>query len=139
MPAGYCQYDGEKKKWTFIHNDVTAYYLTLIAVRYDFKFSDDSLLNDYEAIRKEIVGHRQPTARLIGDQVVLDNAPESLQHYWNENYKHKTPLRQVDALKNFNISTTGIRVPAKTRVGQSIAHKNHYKLWIDSKSYTKRT
>ena len=49
----YALYDGEKKKWTFQHSDVTAYYLTLIAVRYDFKFMDDSLLNDYEELKKK--------------------------------------------------------------------------------------
>ena len=138
LPVSYCQYDGEAKKWTFLHNDVTAYYLTLIAVRYDFKFSDDKLLNDYDEIKQVIVGHRQPTARLVGDEIILDNAAESLQQYWDKNYKNKTNLQQVDALKNFQISTNGIRVPARTRVGQSIAHKDHYKLWIDSKSYSKR-
>ena len=78
MPAGYSSYDGDQKKWTFLHSDVTAYYLTLIAVRYDFKFSDDSLLNDYEEIKNEIMGHRKTTAHLVGDQIVLDDAPESL-------------------------------------------------------------
>ena len=38
LPGGYAQYDGEVKKWTFKQTDVTTYYLTLIAVRYDFKF-----------------------------------------------------------------------------------------------------
>ena len=80
MPMGYCQYDGETKKWTFVHSDVTAYYLTLIAVRYDFKFSDDSLLNDYEEIKKDIVGHRQPTARLVGNGIVIDHASKSVSY-----------------------------------------------------------
>ena len=31
LPGMYAMYDGEAKKWTFIHSDVTAYYLTLIA------------------------------------------------------------------------------------------------------------
>ena len=137
MPAGYCHYDGEAKKWTFLHTDVTAYYLTLIAVRYDFKFMDDSLLNDYEEIKKEIVGHRQPTARLIGGEVVLDNAPESLQEYWDKNFKNKTALEQVDSLKNFTISTKGINVETETLLAKKIAHNNHHKLWIDSKTFTK--
>ena len=138
LPAGYSQYDGEAKKWTFLHSDVTAYYLTLIAVRYDFKFSDDSLLNDYEEIKKEVVGHRQPTARLIAGEVVLDNASESLQEYWNENLKNKTALEQVDSLKNFNISTKGINIEAETVVGRKIAHNNYHKLWIDSKGFSKK-
>ena len=138
MPAGYANYDGEAKKWTFLHSDITAYYLTLIAVRYDFKFTDDNLLNDYEEIKKEVMGHRQPTARLIGGEVVIDNASESLQEYWDKNLKNKTALEQVDSLKNFNISTKGINVEAQTSIGHKIAHNDYHKLWIDSKGYSKR-
>ena len=138
LPGMYALYDGEKKKWTFQHSDVTAYYLTLIAVRYDFKFMDDSLLDDYEEIKKQVIGHRKPTARLIGGEVVLDNAPESLQEYWNETLKNKTALSQVDSLKNFNISTKGINVPTETTIGHKIAHNNYHKLWIDSKGFSKK-
>ena len=137
LPGMYALYDGEKKKWTFQHSDVTAYYLTLIAVRYDFKFMDESLLDDYEEIKKQIRGHRKPTARLVAGEVVLDNAPESLQEYWNENFKNKTALTQVDSLKNFNISTKGIDVSAETMIGHKIAHNNYHKLWIDSKGFSK--
>ena len=138
LPGMYALYDGEKKKWTFQHSDVTAYYLTLIAVRYDFKFMDESLLDDYEEIKKQIKGHRKPTARLVAGEVVLDNAPESLQEYWNENFKNKTALEQVDSLKNFNISTKGIDVPAETTVGHKVAHNNYHKLWIDSTAVSKK-
>ena len=138
LPGMYALYDGEKKKWTFQHSDVTAYYLTLIAVRYDFKFMDDSLLDDYEEIKREIIGHRKPTARLIAGEVMLDNAPEPLQEYWNENLKDKTALAQVDSLKNFNISTKGINVPAETMVAHKVAHNNYHKLWIDSKGFSKK-
>ena len=137
LPGMYALYDGEKKKWTFQHSDVTAYYLTLIAVRYDFKFMDDSLLDDYEEIKKQVIGHRQPTARLIEGEVVLNNAPESLQEYWNENLKSKSALAQVDSLKNFNISTKGINVEAETAIGYKIAHNHYHKLWIDSKGFSK--
>ena len=137
LPGMYALYDGERKKWTFLHSDVTAYYLTLIAVRYDFKFMDESLLDDYEEIKKEIKGHRRPTARLIAGEVVLDNAPESLQEYWDENLKKKTVLEQVDSLKNFSLSTKGINVEASTVIGHKIAHSNYHKLWIDSKNFSK--
>ena len=137
FPAGYSQYDGEAKKWTFLHTDVTAYYLTLIAARYDFKFVDDRLLKDYEKIRDEVVGHRRVGARLIGGEVGLQNAPESLQEYWDRNLKHKSVLAQVDSLKNFNISTHGINVRADTLVAHKIAHNNYHKLWIDSKTFSK--
>ena len=137
LPGLYALYDGEKKKWTFTHSDVTAYYLTLIAVRYDFKFTDNSLLDDYEEIKKEIIGHRKPTAQLIAGQIVLNDAPESLQTYWDKNLKPRSALEQVDSLKNFNISTQGIDVPAQTHIGKKISHNKYHKLWIDSKTFSK--
>ena len=137
FPAGYSQYDGEAKKWTFLHTDVTAYYLTLIAARYDFKFVDDSLLRDYEEIKKEVVGHRQTSARLIGSEIVLDNASDSLKEYWDQHLKNKTALEQVDSLKNFAIPTQGIDVKADTTLGHKIAHNKYHKLWIDSKTFSK--
>ena len=137
LPAGYYQYDGESKKWTFLQTDVTTYYLTLIAVRYDFQFVDETLLDDYDQIKKEIIGHRQPTARLIAGEIVLDNATDSLQEYWNKNLRDKKPLVQVDALKNFAIKTNGIHVPAETTLGYKIAHNNNHMLWIDKNTYTK--
>ena len=138
LPGMYAMYDGEAKKWTFIHSDVTAYYLTLIAVRYDFKFMDDSLLNDYEEIKQGIMAHRKPTARLVGGEVTLSNAPESLQEYWNQNLKNKTALEQVDSLKNFNIATNGISITAETTIGHKVAHNNYHKLWIDSTVFSKK-
>ena len=137
FPAGYSQYDGEAKKWTFLHTDVTAYYLTLIAARYDFKFVDDSLLRDYEEIKKEVIGHRQTSARLIGSEIVLDNASDSLKEYWDQHLKNKTALEQVDSLKNFAIPTQGIDVKADTTLGHKIAHNKYHKLWIDSKTFSK--
>jgi hypothetical protein len=138
LPAGYAQYDGEAKKWTFLQSDVTTYYLTLIAVRYDFKFIDTSLLDQYEEIRDTIIGHRKPTARMEDGRIVLEDAPESLREYWDKNLKDLDPLQQVDSLKNFDISTSGIIIPSVTSIAHKIAHNNYHKLWIDSKSYGKR-
>ena len=137
MPAGYSQYDGEAKKWTFLHTDVTAYYLTLIAVRYDFKFVDASLLDDYDIIKNNIIEHKRPSASLIGGEVVLNNAPESLQEYWKQHIKPLTTIKQVDSLKNFCISTSGLKVQADTEIGGKIAHNSYHKLWIDSKAFSK--
>jgi len=137
LPGGYALYDGEAKKWTFLQSDVTTYYLTLIAVRYDFKFIDETLLDDFETVKQEIQGYREPTARLIAGEILLDNAPVSLQEYWEENLKHKSAIEQVDSLKNFNIKTNGISVLAKTTVGYKVAHNNYHKLWIDSDTFNK--
>jgi len=46
-------YDGESKKWIIPYTEVTCYYVTLIAVRYDFKILNTVLLDDYEEIKKE--------------------------------------------------------------------------------------
>ena len=137
MPAGYSQYDGEAKKWTFLHTDVTAYYLTLIAVRYDFKFADESLLDDYELIKSNIITHKQPTATMTAGEIVLQNAPESLQEYWEKNIKPLKPIKQIDSLKNFCIPTSGLDVPAETEIGRKIAHNPYHKLWVDANLYTK--
>ena len=137
LPGMYALYDGEKKKWTFQHSDVTAYYLTLIAVRYDFKFVDDSLLDDYDEIKKEITGHRKPTASLEGGEVVLNDAPVTLQEYWDANLKDRLALHQLDSLKNFGIKSNGLDVPAQNIVAKKIAHNNNPILWIDSKTFAK--
>lgn len=138
LPGLYLQYDGESKKWTALHTDVTAYYLTLIAVRYDFKFITPELLDDYEQIKKEIMGHRKPTARLVGEEIVIDNASEPLAEYWNTNLKDKPLLHQVDSLKNFCISSKSISVPSESGLASKIAHHDYHKLWINSKEYSKQ-
>jgi len=137
LPVGYTLYDGESKTWTFNQTDVTTYYLTLIAVRYDFKFVDKTLLDDYYKVRKEKRDYKLPTARLIAGEIILDNAPESMLDYWNKNLKNKKPLLQLDALKNLGIKTTGINVEAETYTAKKIAEQTSQKLWIDNKEYSR--
>jgi len=139
MPNGYAMYDGDSKKWTLIHSDVTAYYCTLIAARYDFEFLDKTILQDYDRVHKEIKHHKKPSARLLLGNIVVDNAPESLKEYWESNIRKLPVLQQVDCLKNFGISTKNLSVKADNDVAKKIAHNNHHKLWIDSKSYKKET
>ena len=137
LPAGYARYDGESKKWTFLQTDVTTYYLTLIAIRYDFKFVDKSLLDDYYEVRKQIAGYRKPNVRLIGNDIVLDNAPESLQNYWNENIKHLPMIQQLDTFKNLGLSTKGIKVKSWSGLGGQIARNESDRMWINSQEYTR--
>jgi hypothetical protein len=138
LPGMYALYAGEDKKWTFIHTDVTAYYLTLIAVRYDFKFVTPELLDDFDAVRKQIVGHRQPTARQTEDEIIIDNAPESLTEHWAEYISRLPLLQQVDSLKNFAISPKGISVSSNSKLAGRIAHHDYHKLWINSLAHTKK-
>jgi len=137
LPIGYMQYDGESKHWTCKQTDVITYYLTLIAIRYDFRFADNSLLNDFDEVRNEKNIYKVPQANLIGDQIVLSNAPNSMQEYWDKNLKSKPALQQIDTLKNLHIDTRGITVPAKNIIAKKIAHHKHHKLWINNKEYSK--
>jgi len=137
LPGQHALYDGESKIWTFIHTDVTAYYLTLIAVRYDFKFITPELFDDFDEIRKEIKSYKKPSARLENSKVILDHAPDSLKEYWDQNIKDLPTLHQVDTLKNLGISTTGIKVHSDSVLAGKIAHNPHHKLWLSSNNYTK--
>ena len=137
LPGGYAKYDGESKVWTFKQTDVTTYYLTLIAVRYDFQFVDQTLLDDYYTVRKEIEGYKQPKAKLVGGHIIIDNATDSLNEYWDKNLKDKKALLQVDSLKNFGIDCKGIKVNAWSELGGKIAHGNYHKLWIDKNEYSR--
>ena len=138
LPNGYCAFNGEEKTWTIKQTDITTYYATLLAIRYDFKFVDITLLDDYENIKKEISGYKNPSAKLIGGHVVLQNAPESMQEYWDKNLKNAfKPLLQVDALKSFGISPDCIDVKAYSEIGKKLAHHYYHKLWIDKKEYSR--
>ena len=64
LPMGFTHYNGESKVWSFKQTDLTTYYLTLIAIRYDFKFIDVTLLDDYDEVKKEIEPYKQPSAKL---------------------------------------------------------------------------
>ena len=67
----------------------------------DFKFIDKTLLDDFYQVREEIKGYKHPTARLVGNEIVIDHAAQSLSEYWNNNFKDKKTLIQLDSLKNF--------------------------------------
>ena len=137
IPFGFLKYDGETKHWTCKQTDVITYYLTLIATRYDFKFVDVSLLDDYYEVKNEIKNFKIPQANVVGGQIVLSNVSESLQNYWDKNLKNKPALQQIDALKNLQVSTMGLDVPAETTFAKKLSHHSFHKLWVDNKQYTK--
>jgi hypothetical protein len=137
LPAGYSSYDGENKKWTFLQTDVTTYYLTLIAIRYDFKFVDTSLLDDFDKVRQEIKGYKKPTAKLVDNKIDILNAPDSLLDYWKNNVEYEKTLIQVDRLKEFGISTKGIKVKSWSELGGKIAHHETTKAWIDRNEFNR--
>ena len=137
LPVSYTKYNGESKVWTFKQTDVTTYYLTLIAIRYDFKFVDPTLLDEYYEVRNEIKDYKTPTAKLIGGEIIIENAPESMLDYWNKNLKDKKPLLQLDALKGLGIKTTNINVEAETYTAKKLAEQNSQTLWIDKNEYSR--
>ena len=137
LPEVYSQYDGEHKKWTFNQTDVTTYFLTLVAIRYDFKFVDKTLLDDYYTVREEIKNYKQPTARLVGTDVVIDNASNSLTEYWSANVKGQKLIRQIDRLKEFGIDTKGLKVKSWSNLGGKIACCNYNKAWINKEEFSK--
>ena len=134
---GMTGYDGETKIWEFKQTDVTTYYLTLIAIRYDFKFVDQTLLDDYEEVKNEKIKFKNPNAKLIGGEIVLENISDSLQEWWDNNLKNKKQLLQIDVLKNLELSTNGFNFSADTELGKKIAHNKGHHLWIDSNEYKK--
>jgi len=138
LPAGYSSYDGESKKWLFKKTDVTTYYLTLIAARYDFEFLDKKIIKDYDNINKSIKNHKIPTATIVGEQVCLSHAPESMLSYWQDTQQDKPLLHQIDALKNIRVDATQLVCSAENQLALKIANNNHHKLWIDSKTYSKQ-
>lgn len=99
-------WDGEKKKWTIPYTAVTCYWITLIAVRYDFRFVTPHILDDYEAVKKEKLNYKRPYITMQDQRIVIKNASEHTQEYWQNNYANKKFIHQVDALKQLEIENT---------------------------------
>jgi hypothetical protein len=98
-------YDGETKKWTMNYTDTVAYYVTLIAVRYDFKILNTKILNDYEEIKREKKKYLPVIADIDNDSIRLINASDSLAEYWQEHCQSLSYLQQRDQLKQLSISS----------------------------------
>ena len=136
LPRGYCHYDGDSKTWNFLQTEVTVYYLTLIAVRYDFKFIDKTLLDDYFEVKEQKLIYKRPIAIDNGDHVELKNISDSLNEYWEKQVKYKIKIQQVDTLKNLGINARNIQLTVGSELAKKIALNLHHKLWIDSKEYS---
>lgn len=137
MPERYMVYNPEDKHWTCNQTDVTTYYLTLIAIRYNFKFVDKSLFDDYLEVKKEKLSYKDPSVSLENNQLKFKNVSEPFLEYWKENILHKPLLQQVDSLKEFLFSTDKIKVEAETPVANKIAHSSKRKIWISKDKYSR--
>ena len=137
MPERYMVYNPEDKHWTCNQTDVTTYYLTLIAIRYNFKFVDKSLFDDYLEVKKVKLSYKDPSVSLENNQLKFKNVSEPFLEYWKENILHKPLLQQVDSLKEFLFSTDKIKVEAETPVANKIAHSSKRKIWISKDKYSR--
>ena len=137
LPHGYCHYDGDSKTWNFVQTELTTYYLTLVAVRYDFKFVEPSLLDEYLEVKTEKLQYKRPIAVDKGAHIELKNVSDSLLEYWDNEIKQKIKIQQADTLKNLGISARNIHLPTGSDMAKKIALNLHHKLWIDSKEYSR--
>ena len=132
-------YDGESKKWTLSYTELTCYYVTLMAIRYDFKIVTPHILEDFEEIRKEKLSYRSPVIKLKDNEITIDHANENLTEWWNNNYKNKTMLHQFDVLKNLSLpSVIPTTINENATLAEKIAMSMDTNLWIDSKQYSKK-
>jgi hypothetical protein len=132
-------YDGESKKWTLSYTELTCYYVTLIAIRYDFKIVTPHILEDFEEIRKEKLSYRPPVIKLKDDRIIIDHANENLTDWWNNNYRDRSLLHQFDVLKNLSIPSVIPKPPSdNATLAEKIAMSMDTNLWIDSKQYSKK-
>jgi len=132
-------YDGETKKWTMNYTDTVAYYVTLIAVRYDFKILNLKILTDYEEIKQEKKKYLPIIVDIEYDSIKLINAPNSLADYWQQNCQSLSYLQQRDQLKHIRVSCTrNNSAPAKS-LAEKIAYASDTNLFVDRKVYDKKT
>lgn len=131
-------YHGEQKRWQIACTELTLYYCTLIAVRYDFKIVNPEILDDFEDVKKEKLSYQPPRAKLTNGGLTMENAPESLTEWWNNNYADKSFLHQCDVLKeleienNINFATT-----ENSTLADKIATWKHREMFVDRNKWTK--
>jgi len=130
-------YDGESKKWIIPYTEVTCYYVTLIAVRYDFKILNTVLLDDYEEIKKEKILYKTPCIKFENKELSIVNGNENLVDWWNE-YQKKNILHQFDVIKNLQIDSLIPKIDlTNNKLSEKIALSMKTDLWIDRTKYSK--
>ena len=132
-------YDGETKKWTMNYNDTVAYYVALIAVRYDFKILNTKILKDHEEIKLEKKKYLPVIADIGKDSIRLINASESLEEHWRECCQSLTYLQQRDKLKQLAINCVRNSSAPATTLAERIAYASKTDLFVDRKVYDKKT
>ena len=132
-------YDGETKKWTMNYTDTVAYYVALIAVRYDFKILSTKILDDYEEIKQEKKKYLPVIVDIGRDHIRLINACGSLADYWQENCQKLPYIRQRDQLKQLGVSSIRNNSAPATTLAERIAYASKTDLFVDRKIYDRKT
>ena len=131
-------YHGEQKKWQIACTETTLYYCVLIATRYDFKFVNPEMLDDYEEIKREKLAYRRPSVSLKNNCIHIDNAPESLTEWWSHNYANKSFLHQCDALKGLEIeNNVEFATTDNSTLSDRIAVNKSREIYVDRNRWTK--
>ena len=128
------RYDGDSRVWLMPYNEIVVYYLTLIAVRYNFTICSPEIIEDFEEIRQEKQNHKLCKARVEKDSVKLINATESLQEYWEENIKPLPYIQQVDRLKDLEIYFNTRPV---TSLSEALAFSHEREIFIPRRYFSK--
>ena len=131
-------YDGETKKWTMNYTDTVAYYISLIAIRYDFKILNTQILQDYEEVAKHKKTYRPLIADVYKDSIRLINAPTSLVEYWQEHCESLSYLQQRDQLKQFAIRYVRNNSAPASTLAEKIAYAMDADLFVDRKIYDRK-
>jgi len=132
-------YDGEIKKWTMKYTDIVAYYVTLIAIRYDFVMLSPRIFQDYEEVSAEKKQYTPIIADTRDGVVKLLNAPDSLTEYWKQCCQSLSYLQQRDQLKYLGISSVRSNSAPATTLTEKIAYSSHTDIYVDRKIYDKKT
>ena len=132
-------YHGEQKKWQISCTETTLYFCVLIAARYDFKFINPEILEDYEEVKKEKLAYRKTSISLKNNQLTLNNASDSLTEWWNKNYANKRFIHQCDALKDLEIENNidFITTDNSTLADRIATHKSR-EIYVNRERWTKK-
>lgn len=131
-------YHGEKKYWQIACTETTLYYCVLIAIRYDFKFVNPEILDDYEEVKREKLAYRRPAVSLKDSQLRIDHAQESLTEWWSSNYANKSFLHQCDALKGLEIeNNVEFTTTDNSTLADRIAVNKSREIYVDRNRWTK--
>lgn len=130
-------YDGESKRWIIPYTEITCYYATLIAIRYDFKILNTVLLDDYEEIKNEKLSYKVPSIKFENNELSIVNSNENLTGWWKE-YQKKNILHQFDVIKNLQIDSLIPKLDlTNNKLSEKIALSMKTDLWIDRSKYSK--